>query len=175
MYPKLNIIVASTESKNSNEGKKVNTNNITKLTNNQYSNSLKTPFYNLILRKLMIHQKIKSLNQMKKRNKDDKKKSFKQNNLYLNFSDFHEPHLKNKNENIYENNNTSKIIKNTRDKIISYENNYIKSLGSEAFSSRGKIFKNRNIKPLKLFLPAGKTLNNTKIKSYSNRNKENSN
>ena len=175
MYPKLNIIVASTESKNSIEGKKVNTNNITKLTNNQYSNSLKTPFSNLILRKMMIHQKIKSLNQMKKRNKDDKKKSFKQNNLYLNFSDFHEPHLKNKNENIYETNNTSNIIKTTRDKIISYENNYIKSLGSEAFSSRGKIFKNRNIRPLKLFLPAGKTLNNIKIKSYSNRNKENSN
>ena len=175
MYPKLNIIVASTESKNSIEGKKVNTNNKTKLTNNQYSNSLKTPFSNLILRKLMIHQKIKSLNQMKKRNKDDKKKSFKQNNLYLNFSDFHESHLKNKNENIYETNNTSKIIKTTREKIISCENNYIKSLGSEAFSFCGKIFKNRNIRPLKIFLPAGKTLNNIKIKSYSNKNEENSN
>ena len=161
MYPKLDIKINPNELKNSSELKK--------------ASSLKSPFSNLMLKKIMIHQKIKTLNQMKKNQKDNKKKLFKQNNLYINFSDFQEQNLNNKNENIYEHNNSCKFNKNTNSKIISDENNCIKSLGNDGFSSCGKIFRNRNIRPLKLLLPAGKTLNNIKIKSYTNRNKDNSN
>ena len=161
MYPKLDIKISPNELKNSAELKNVS--------------SLKSPFSNLMLRKIMIHQKIKTLNQIKKKQTDNKKKFFKQNNLYINFSDFQEQNLKNKNENIYEHNNSFKFQKNTKSKIISDENNYVKSIGNEGFTSCGKIFKNRNIRPLKLLLPAGKTLNNLKIKSYTNKNKDNSN
>ena len=161
MYPKLDIKISPNELKNSAELKN--------------ASSLKSPFSNLMLRKIMIHQKIKTLNQIKKKQKDNKKKFFKQNNLYINFSDFQEQNLKNKNENIYEHNNSFKFQKNTKSKIISDENNYVKSIGNEGFTSCGKIFKNKNIRPLKLLLPAGKTLNNLKIKSYTNKNKDNSN
>ena len=161
MYQKLDIKISPNELKNSTELKN--------------ASSLKSPFSNLMLRKIMIHQKIKTLNQIKKMKKDNKKKFFKQNNLYINFSDFQEQNLKNKNENIYEHNNSFKFQKNTKSKIISDENNYVKSIGNEGFTSCGKIFKNRNIRPLKLLLPAGKTLNNLKIKSYTNKNKDNSN
>ena len=161
MYPKLDIKINPNEYKNTRELTKVS--------------SLKSPFSNLMLRKIMIHQKIKTLNQMKRKQKDNKKKFFKQNNLYINFSDFQEQNLKNKNENIYEHNNSFKLHKNTNSKIISNENNCIKSLGNDGFTSCGKNFRNRNIRPLKLLLPAGKTLNNLKIKSYTNKHKENSN
>ena len=98
MYPKLDIKISPNELTNSTELKN--------------ASSLKSPFSNLMLRKIMIHQKIKTLNQIKKKQTDNKKKFFKQNNLYINFSDFQEQNLKNKNENIYEHNNSFKFQKN---------------------------------------------------------------
>ena len=52
MYPKLDIKISPNELKNSAELKN--------------ASSLKSPFSNLMLRKIMIQQKIKTLNQIKK-------------------------------------------------------------------------------------------------------------
>lgn len=170
MYPELNMIITSNEFKNSMEGKKVDAKVNTKITCNQNTNSLKSPFSNLMLRKIIVHQKIKTLNQIKTRiiqqNKENTKKLFKQKNLYINFLDSKEHNKKNINENINDNNS-----KSNRFKVISDEYNFFKNIGGEGFSSSGKIFRNRNIRPLRL-LPASKTIHNLKIKSYS---KENSN
>lgn len=170
MYPELNMIITSNEFKNSMEGKKVDAKVNTKITCNQNTNSLKSPFSNLMLRKIIVHQKIKTLNQIKTRiiqqNKENTKKLFKQKNLYINFLDSKEHNKKNINENINDSNS-----KSNRFKVISDEYNFFKNIEGEGFSSSGKIFRNRNIRPLRL-LPASKTIHNLKIKSYS---KENSN
>ena len=85
MYPELNMIITSNEFKNSMEGKKVDAKVNTKITCNQNMNSLKSPFSNLMLRKIIVHQKIKTLNQIKTRiiqqNKENRKKLFKQKNI----------------------------------------------------------------------------------------------
>ena len=159
MYPKSNIINLN-EFQNSVEGKIIGTKNIIKSINNQYSNSLKNPFSNLMLRKTIIRHKIKNLNQIKKnlkqKNKEHKKISFKQNNLYINFSDYFEQNKQKQNENNNINNNIN--FNNSFDENNFYKNNY--------FFSQRKVFKSRNIKPLKL-LPASKTIHNLKYKSYT--------
>jgi len=108
MYPKSNIINLN-EFQNSVEGKIIDTKNIIKLINNQYSNSLKNPFSNSMLRKTIIRHKIKNLNQVKKNLKqkknEHKKISFKQNNLYINFSDYFEKNKPKPNENNNSNSN----------------------------------------------------------------------
>jgi len=159
MYPKSNIINLN-EFQNSIEGKTIGSKNIIKSINNQYSNSLKNPFSNLMLRKTIIRHKIKNLNQIKKnlkqKNKEHKKISFKQNNLYINFSDYFEQNKQKQNENNNINNNIN--FNNSFDENNFYKNNY--------FFSQRKVFKSRNIKPLKL-LPASKTIHNLKYKSYT--------
>ena len=159
MYPKSNIINLN-EFQNSVEGKIIETKNVIKSINNQYSNSLKNPFSNLMLRKTIIRHKIKNLNQIKKnlkqKNKEHKKISFKQNNLYINFSDYFEQNKQKQNENNNINNNIN--FNNSFDENNLYKNNY--------FFSQRKVFKSRNIKPLKL-LPPSKTIHNLKYKSYT--------
>ena len=159
MYPKSNIINLN-EFQNSIEGKTIGSKNIIKSINNQYSNSLKNPFSNLMLRKTIIRHKIKNLNQIKKnlkqKKKEHKKISFKQNNLYINFSDYFEQNKQKQNENNNINNNIN--FNNSFDENNFYKNNY--------FFSQRKVFKSRNIKPLKL-LPASKTIHNLKYKSYT--------
>ena len=159
MYPKSNIINLN-EFQNSVEGKVIETKNIIKLINSQYSNSLKNPFSNSMLRKTIIRHKIKNLNQIKKnlkqKKKEHKKISFKQNNLYINFSDYFEQNKQKQNENNNINNNIN--FNNSFDENNFYKNNY--------FFSQRKVFKSRNIKPLKL-LPASKTIHNLKYKSYT--------
>ena len=159
MYPKSNIINLN-EFQNSVEGKIIETKNVIKSINNQYSNSLKNPFSNLMLRKTIIRHKIKNLNQIKKnlkqKNKEHKKISFKQNNLYINFSDYFEQNKQKQNENNNINNNIN--FNNSFDEKNFYKNNY--------FFSQRKVFKSRNIKPLKL-LPPSKTIHNLKYKSYT--------
>jgi len=159
MYPKSNIINLN-EFQNSIEGKTIESKNIIKSINNQYSNSLKNPFSNLMLRKTIIRHKIKNLNQIKKnlkqKKKEHKKISFKQNNLYINFSDYFEQNKQKQNENNNINNNIN--FNNSFDENNFYKNNY--------FFSQRKVFKSRNIKPLKL-LPASKTIHNLKYKSYT--------
>ena len=149
--------------------------NILQFINSQYSNSLKNPFSNLMLRKLMIHDKIKNLNQMKKnlikRKKENKIKVFKQNNLYINFSDFYEKNKHNRNEsnnenNIFNHNNNYTKIGNSFDENYAFKNFRSKDL----FSIR-KFYGNRKIKPLKL-VPQNRTINNLKIKSYSKENSD---
>jgi len=161
MYPKSNIINLN-EFQNSLEGKIIETKDINKLINSQYSNSLKNPFSNLMLRKTIIRHKIKNLNQIKKnlkqKKKEHKKISFKQNNLYINFSDYFEQNKQKPNEN---NNNINLKFNNSLD-----EDNFHKNIRNNYFSSQRKIFRSRNIKPLKL-LPPSKTIHNLKYKSYT--------
>ena len=161
MYPKSNIINLN-EFQNSVEGKVIETKNIIKLINSQYSNSLKNPFSNSMLRKTIIRHKIKNLNQIKKnlkqKKKEHKKISFKQNNLYINFSDYFEQNKQKPNEN---NNNINLKFNNSLD-----EDNFHKNIRNNYFSSQRKIFRSRNIKPLKL-LPPSKTIHNLKYKSYT--------
>ena len=161
MYPKSNIINLK-EFQNSLEGKIIETKDINKLINSQYSNSLKNPFSNLMLRKTIIRHKIKNLNQIKKnlkqKKKEHKKISFKQNNLYINFSDYFEQNKQKPNEN---NNNINLKFNNSLD-----EDNFQKNIRNNYFSSQRKIFRSRNIKPLKL-LPPSKTIHNLKYKSYT--------
>ena len=161
MYPKSNIINLN-EFQNSLEGKIIETKDINKLINSQYSNSLKNPFSNSMLRKTIIRHKIKNLNQIKKnlkqKKKEHKKISFKQNNLYINFSDYFEQNKQKPNEN---NNNINLKFNNSLD-----EDNFHKNIRNNYFSSQRKIFRSRNIKPLKL-LPPSKTIHNLKYKSYT--------
>ena len=87
MHSGFNNIILK-EFKEQMEGKNLETKNIIKLINSQYTNSLKNPFSNLMLRKTIIRHKIKTLNQVKKNSKQragNKKISFKQKNLYINF------------------------------------------------------------------------------------------
>ena len=161
MYPKSNIINLN-EFQNSLEGKIIETKDINKLINSQYSNSLKNPFSNLMLRKTIIRHKIKNLNQIKKnlkqKKKEHKKISFKQNNLYINFSDYFEQNKQKPNEN---NNNINLKFNNSLD-----EDNFHKNIRNNYFSSQRKIFRSRNIKPL-ILLPPSKTIHNLKYKSYT--------
>ena len=169
MYPKLNIINLN-EFQNSVEGKIIDTKNIIKLINSQYSNSLKNPFSNLILRKTIIRHKIKNLNQIKNSNqkkKEQKKISFKQNNLYINFSDYFEQNKHKPNENNIINNNLN--INNSFDENHFYNNirnNNFSSQRKVFKSSQRKVFKSRNIKPLKS-LPPSKTIHNLKYQSFN--------
>ena len=153
--------------------------NIVQLINAKYKNSFKNPFSNLMLRKIMVHYKIKNLNLMKKgliklkqeNNENNKKKVFKQNNLYINFSDYFEQNKYNKNENnnegnIINHNNIYTKIGNSFD-----ENNAFKIFRTKDLSSIRKFYKNRNIRPLKL-IPPNRTINNLKITSYSKENSE---
>jgi hypothetical protein len=162
MYPKSNIINLN-EFQNSVEGKVIETKNIIKLINSQYSNSLKNPFSNSMLRKTIIRHKIKNLNQIKKnlkqKKKEHKKISFKQNNLYINFSDYFEQNKQKSNENNNINNNLN--FNNSFD-----EDNFYKNIRNNYFPSHRKVFRSRNIKPLKL-LPPSKTIHNLKYKSYT--------
>lgn len=162
MYPKSNIINLN-EFQNSVEGKIIDTKNIIKLINNQYSNSLKNPFSNSMLRKTIIRHKIKNLNQVKKNLKqkknEHKKISFKQNNLYINFSDYFEQNKPKPNEN--NNSNSNLNFNNSFD-----EDNFYKNIRNNYISSHKKVFRSRNIKPLKL-LPPSKTIHNIKYKSYT--------
>ena len=168
MYPKLNIINLN-EFQNPVEGKVIETKNIIKLINSQYSNSLKNPFSNLMLRKTIIRHKIKNLNQIKKnlkqKKKEHKKISFKQNNLYINFSDYFEQNKQKPNENKsfskINNNNSNLNFNNSLD-----EDNFYKNIRNNYFSSQRKVFRSRNNKPLKL-LPPSKTIHNLKYKSYT--------
>ena len=162
MYPKSNIINLN-EFQNSVEGKVIETKNIIKLINSQFSNSLKNPFSNSMLRKTIIRHKIKNLNQIKKnlkqKKKEHKKISFKQNNLYINFSDYFEQNKQKSNENNNINNNLN--FNNSFD-----EDNFSKNIRNNYFPSHRKVFRSRNIKPLKL-LPPSKTIHNLKYKSYT--------
>ena len=155
MNRNLNILNIN-EIHNSLEGKKDNTRNVVKLINNHYSNSLKTPFSNLMLRKTIIRHKIKTLNKIKqnitKKKVEHKKMTFKQNNLYINFSDFYEQNK----QKAKDNNN----INNSFD-----ENNVYKNIRNNDFSSQRKLFKSRNIKHLKL--PTSKTIHNLKFKFFT--------
>jgi len=149
------------------------------LINSQYTNSFKNPFSNLMLRKIMIRNKIKSLNLMKKglikvkkeNNENNGKKVFKQNNLYINFSDYFEQNKYNKNENNNQDNNINQ--KNIDIKIGNSfdENNVFKIFRTKDLSTIRKFYKNRNIRPLKL-VPPNRTINNLKITSYSKENSE---
>jgi hypothetical protein len=65
------------------EGKKVDAKVNTKITCNQNTNSLKSPFSNLMLRKIIIHQKIKTLNQIKTRIIQQNKKKLKKRKISL--------------------------------------------------------------------------------------------
>jgi len=160
MFPKSKYININ-EFQNSIEGKNIDVKNIIKSINNHYTNSFKNPFSNLMLRKTIIRQKIKTLNQIKKnlkqKKKEHKKVSYKQNNLYINFSDYYEQNKQKPNEI----NNINLNFDNSFD-----ENNYSKNIRNNHFSSHKRIFKSRNIKPLKL-LPAYKTIHNIKYQSYT--------
>ena len=153
------------EYKNLLKGKEYETKNIIKLINNQYSNSLKNPFSNLMIRKTIIHNRIKVINRfknLKTQKKGNQTKVFKQNNLYINFLDLCEKNKRNKNRN--DNNN----INNFNNTKIgnSLDENFPNNFSNNEFSSNKKLFKRRNIKPLKL-LSTSKTINNLKAKCYS--------
>ena len=164
MYPKLNSININ-EFQNSIKGKNTDIKNIVKLINNQYSNSFKNPFSNVMLRKTIIRQKIKTLNQIKKnmkqKKKDNKKITFKQNNLYINLSDYYEQNKQKQNK---INNNSNYNFNNILNSFD--ENNFYKNIRNNDFSPHRKVFKSRNIKHLK-FLPISKTIHNLKFKSYT--------
>ena len=153
------------EYKNLLKGKEYETKNIIKLINNQYSNSLKNPFSNLMIRKTIIHNRIKVINRfknLKTQKKGNQTKVFKQNNLYINFLDLCEKNKRNKNRN---DNNNINNFNNTKIGNSSDEN-FPNNFSNNEFSSNKKLFKRRNIKPLKL-LSTSKTINNLKAKCYS--------
>lgn len=165
MYPKLNILNVNVYKK-AIERNNSQIKNIGKLLNSQYSNSFKNPFSNVMLRKKIIHQKIKTLNQYQKnlsRNKNEnKKKSFRQNNLYIHFSEIY-----NQNKQKLKNINIDKKMKinNSFD-----EKNIFRIIKNNNFSPNKKLYKSRNIYPLKL-LPS-KTIHNLKFKSFTKEYKD---
>ena len=166
MHSGFNNIILK-EFKEQMEGKNLETKNIIKLINSQYTNSLKNPFSNLMLRKTIIRHKIKTLNQVKKNSKQrpgNKKISFKQKNLYINFSDYFSQNNQKSKEN-KDNNHSNININNSK------EENINKNGKSKDFSLNNNIFKCRNIKPIKLLLP-NKTIHNLKYKYNKNDDQE---
>lgn len=143
----------------SKEGKKIEQKDISTLISGQYSNSLKNPFSNIMLRKTIIRQKIKTLSQIKKNQKPSKEHkifAYKQNNLYINFHD----------QNLQKSKENNNIIHNLNIENSFNENNINEKRRNNDFFPRKKIFKSRNITNLKL-LPS-KTIHSPKLKSFPN-------
>ena len=166
MYSSFNNIILN-EFKDQMEGKNMENKNIIKLINSQYSNSLKNPFSNLMLRKTIIRHKIQTLNQIKKNLKQkvgNKKISYKQKNLYINFSDYYSQNQQKSKDN--KDNNSNININNSIE-----ESNFYKNVKNKEFSFNKKIFKCRNINPIKL-LSASKTIHNLKYKYNKREDKE---
>ena len=136
MYSSFNNIILN-ECKDQMEGKNMENKNIIKLINSQYSNSLKNPFSNLMLRKTIIRHKIQTLNQIKKNLKQkvgNKKISYKQKNLYINFSDYYSQNQQKSKDN--KDNNSNININNSIE-----ESNFYKNVKNKEFSFNKKIFK----------------------------------